>query len=100
MQFDGSDIFIGEMVHDIVFGSGTVQHLLEGEKRVVVDFGGRHYSYNAAGQGHFPMKTLYWRDPIGGFIPMKDSKKWDHFVEMRKAIAQVIWGSNAVRDKL
>jgi len=65
MIFDGDEIKVGDLVHDIVFGSGSVDAVLEGENKIRVVFGSRYYVYNTNGQGHFPQKTLFWRDPIG-----------------------------------
>lgn len=89
MIFDGEEIKIGDLVHDVAFGSGTVDAVLEGEGKIRVQFGPRYYTYNTNGQGHFPAKTLYWRDPIGSFIPSKNDVRWTLFEEMRKAVSVV-----------
>jgi hypothetical protein len=98
MMFDGSEIKIGDLVHDIVFGSGQVDALMEGENRIRVDFGGSHRVYNVNGQGHFPQKTLFWRDPIGNFVPPKGGARWALFEEMRKAVSVVCKTTNNVRE--
>lgn len=98
MLFDGAELKHGDLVHDVAFGAGTVDNILEGEQKFTVEFNNRHYTYQANGVGHFPMKTLYWRDPIGGFLPTKDAKKWELFCELRKGIAQILAATNAVRE--
>lgn len=88
MIFDGDEIKVGDLVHDIAFGSGTVDAVLEGENKIRVAFASnRHYTYNASGQGHFPQKTLFWRDPIGNFVPPKGGIRWAAFEELRKAVS-------------
>jgi len=34
MIFDGDEIKVGDLVHDIVFGSGSVDAVLEGENKI------------------------------------------------------------------
>lgn len=98
MIFDGDEIKVGDLVHDIAFGSGTVDAVLEGEGKIRVQFGTRYYTYNANGQGHFPQKTLFWRDPIGNFIPPKGGARWALFEEMRKAVSVVCSTTRNVRE--
>jgi hypothetical protein len=91
MNFDKSEIKKGDIVHDVVMGAGVVDHVNEAEQNFSVKYGQRQYTYNAAGVGHFPIKTVYWQDPVAGYTPMKDDAKWAQFCAFRKAIAQVIW---------
>jgi len=99
MIFDGDEIKVGDLVHDIVFGSGIVDAILDGENRIRVHFGGgRYYTYNVSGQGHFPQKTLFWRDPIGNFVPPKGGVRWALFEEMRKAVSVVCNTTRNVKE--
>lgn len=98
MIFDGDEIKVGDLVHDIVFGSGTVDAILDGEAKIRVAFGPRHYVYNVNGQGHFPQKTLFWRDPIGNFVPPKGGARWALFEELRKAVSVVANTTRNVRE--
>jgi hypothetical protein len=76
-----------------------VEHLIEGEGKIIAAFGQRMLTYDTAGIGHFPQKTLYWHDPISGFIPMKDTFKWTHFQELRNVIANAVWASNQLKKE-
>ena len=98
MIFDGSPIIAGDLVHDVVFGAGTVDSILQEEGKIRVVFGTRYYTYNLNGQGHFPQKTLFWRDPIGNFIPPKGGARWALFEEMRKAVSVVCNTTRNVRE--
>jgi len=98
MIFDGDETKVGDLVHDIVFGSGSVDAVLEGENKIRVVFGSRYYVYNTNGQGHFPQKTLFWRDPIGNFVPPKGGARWALFEELRKAVSVVANTTRNVRE--
>lgn len=98
MIFDGAELKNGDHVHDVMFGTGQVDQIIEKENKFTVNFSGSYRTYTAAGVGNFPMKTLYWKDPIGGFIPPKDEKKWELFCALRKSMAQVLAASTAVRE--
>lgn len=91
MIFDRSEIKTGDIVHDVVFGAGIVDQVNDGEQNFSVKYGPRRYTYNVAGVGHFPIKTVFWQDPVAGYLPMKDDTKWNLFCDLRKAIAQVVW---------
>lgn len=98
MNFDGAKIDVNDLVHDVLWGSGTVEQIIEAEDKMIVNFGGsRRHWYNSSGVSHFPMRTLYWRDPIGGFIPTKDTAKWTVFCELRKAVAQAVFASSNIK---
>lgn len=90
MIFDGADIAAGDMVYDILFGAGEVEYVIEREGTFSVTFGTRQLTYKTNGAAHYPMKTLYWHDPISGFIPVKDEVRWRHFCELRNALSTVI----------
>ena len=98
MIFDGDEIKVGDLVHDIAFGSGSVDAVLEGENKIRVQFGPRYYTYNSNGQGHFPQKTLFWRDPIGSFVPPKGGARWAAFEELRKAVSVFANTSRNIRE--
>lgn len=98
MIFDGDEIKVGDLVHDVVFGSGQVDAVLPGEGKIRVQFGSRYYTYNEAGVGHFPQKTLFWRDPIGNFIPPKGGERWALFEEFRKAVSIVCHTTRHVKE--
>lgn len=97
MIFDGDKISIGDTVFDVVFGAGRVEQIIEAEGKFSVRYGtgNRIYVYSSAGVSNFPEKTLYWHDPVKGYTPMKDDKKWAHFCELRDALASVIWKSDS-----
>lgn len=98
MKFDGSDILVGDNAYDLVFGVGTVDHVNEAEQKISVRFGDRMYTYTSTGIGHFPQKTLFWQDPVSGYTPMKSDHRWEHFCELRKALAQVVWSSRSIKE--
>lgn len=98
MKFDGSDIMEGDLVHDIAFGSGTVDAIIAGEGKIRVRFGEQYRTYNANGQGHFPQKTLFWRDPIGSFVPPKGGERWALFEELRHAMSVAVNNSRHVKE--
>jgi hypothetical protein len=86
MIFDGSELVYGDSVYDVAYGSGKVIEINEKTDNFRVAFGARSFTYDLMGFGTFPRKTLYWRDPISGFTPPKDTIKWDMFVKLRSAI--------------
>jgi hypothetical protein len=86
MIFDGSELVINDSVYDVAYGSGKVIELSDSVQSFRVAFGPRSFTYDLEGFGTFPRKTLYWRDPISGFIPPKDTMKWDMFIKLRTAI--------------
>lgn len=88
MKFDGSEINVGDHVIDIVSGGGVVVLVQEAENRITVQFGVRKLSYSPDGVGTFARKTLFWRDPIGKYRPMKEDPTWDLFVKIRDSIAE------------
>lgn len=98
MKMDGEEVCKGDNVHDIVFGAGTVYEIREGEDKFFVNFGNRNGAYNSKGNGHFPLRTLYWQDPIHGYAPMKNSKRWNHFCELRNAILDKIIHSTDFKE--
>ena len=91
MNFDGAQIKPGDNVYDVAYGTGQVTQVKENEQRFVVVFGSRQFTYQLNGcNGQFPAKTLFWRDPISGFVPMKDDATWAKFVELRAVMAKVM----------
>lgn len=83
MVFDGSEVFIGDNVYDVAYGVGKVVQLKEQEGRFMVTFGdGRHGAYQSNGVGNFPIKTLFWRNPIGVVTPPKNDLIWDTFLKL------------------
>jgi hypothetical protein len=88
MRFDGSEIEVGDSVVDLVSGGGVVVLIQEEERRIMVQFGARKLNYSPEGIGNFSRKTLYWRDPIGEYAPMKEDSMWDTFVKIRDSVAQ------------
>lgn len=90
MIFDGSELAINDSVYDVAYGSGHVIEIngLVGYFRVA--FGPRSFTYNINGMGTFTRKTLFWRDPISGFIPPKDVVKWDMFIKLRLALVNTL----------
>ena len=98
MVFDGDIIQNGDLVHDLVFGSGNVDAINEGEGTIRVKFGNQYRTYIDKGHGHFPQKTLYWRDPIGNFTPPKGGTRWALFEEMRKAVSVVCNTTRNVKE--
>ncbi len=92
MIFDGDYIKLGDTMFDMVYGKGTVSQVKEHEQKFVVVFpGDRQFTYELNGAGQFPnRKTLFWRDPIGAFIPMKNDDTWHKFLEIQAILAKVI----------
>jgi hypothetical protein len=90
MIFDNDEIVVGDAVFDCVWGAGIVIHIQEAQDRITVNFGTREVAFSSNGVGHFPNKTLYWKDPVGGFIPMKNDDTWAKFVQLRDAIATTL----------
>jgi hypothetical protein len=91
MKLDNETVLAGDVVFDLVFGSGVVSRILEAEGSFQVNFGEKIYTYKPTGVGHFSQRTLYWRDPIAGLVPNKNDVKWDYFCQLRNALAQVVW---------
>lgn len=88
MIFDGSELSVNDSVFDVAFGSGHIIEVNEETKKIRVQFGPRTFTYNEIGHGQFPRKTLFWRNPIGAFIPMKKDTNWDTFSRIRDAVAK------------
>lgn len=88
---DKSLVAVGDPVYDLAFGAGKVTEVQENEQRLVVVFGERRFSYNALGVGHFPTRTLYWRNPIIG-VPPKDQVRWELYRRLCNAISQIALG--------
>lgn len=88
MIFDGAKISIGDSVFDVAFGSGSVLEIDDKARMFRAQFGKRVFSFNSTGHGQFPRKTLFWRDPIGAFVPMKKDTSWDVFSRIRDAVAK------------
>lgn len=90
MIFDGSEINLNDSVYDVAYGSGKVIEFIERTNNFRVAFGPRSFTYNRQGFGTFPRKTLFWRDPIEGFIPPKSTEKWDLFSKLRLVVANTL----------
>ena len=90
MIFDGGTLNLNDSVYDVAYGSGSVIEINDVLGTFRVNFAGRTFTYNLSGIGTFPRKTLYWREPIGGYIPQRDQPFWDKFVEIRRVAAQVL----------
>jgi hypothetical protein len=86
MIFDGSELAYNDSVYDVAYGSGKVIEINDSVGHFRVAFGARTFTYDTVGFGTFPRKTLFWRDPISGFTPPKDTVKWDQFIKLRTAI--------------
>lgn len=90
MIFDGSELQLKDSVYDVAYGSGHVCELIDRAQTFRVDFGGRTFAYSLLGISTFQRKTLYWRDPVGGYIPPKDTVTWDKFSAIRGAVASIL----------
>jgi len=90
MVFDGSTVKLNDSMYDVAYGAGIVIELNDKADNFRVAFGNRNFVYDLKGFGTFPRKTLYWRDPVGGFIPPKDTAKWDMFEKLRLAIVNTL----------
>ncbi len=73
MIFDGGTLNLSDSVYDVAYGSGSIIEINDSLGFFRVDFAGRTFTYNLSGISTFPRKTLYWREPIGGYIPQKKS---------------------------
>ena len=87
MIFDGGEVKNYDSVYDVAYGSGRVVEINEGSGIFRVAFGPRTFAYNTKGFGTFQRKTLFWRDPISNFVPMKDDATWDKFNTIRNSTA-------------
>lgn len=90
MIFDGAELALNDSVYDVAYGSGHVSELNNRVNNFRVTFGPRTFTYDLEGHGTFPRKTLYWRNPVDGFIPPKDTIKWDLFSKLRNVIATTL----------
>lgn len=81
MYMDGSPVFAGNMVYDLIYGQGKVQQLIASENRFLVSFGERVVSYRSSGHGLFTNRTLFWHNPIVG-PPPKDSAAFGFYREL------------------
>ncbi len=87
MVFDGSELALNDSVYDVAYGSGRVIELDNRNNVFRVAFGARTFTYDLKGFGTFPRKTLFWREPLGTFVPAKNDEKWDMFDKLRTAVA-------------
>lgn len=87
MIFDGAELFVGDSVFDVAYGSGAVIEINNRSDNFRVAFGARSFTYDLKGHGTFPRKTLFWREPIGAYIPPKSGEKWDMFDKIRTVVA-------------
>lgn len=98
MKMDSEEVLRGDNVYDIIFGAGEVYEINEQEGKFFVDFGGRNNAYNSRGESHFPMRTLYWQNPIHNYAPMKNSQRWQHYCELRESILGIVLRSTAFKE--
>lgn len=88
MVFDGAELNLEDSVYDVAYGSGRIIEINDKTFTFRVAFGARAFLYDLQGFGTFPRKTLFWRDPIQGFVPPKNTMKWDTFCNIRNAVAK------------
>lgn len=88
--FDGSPVALNDSVWDTAFGSGNIVEIQVAQNKFRVRFGQRVLQYDLTGQGIYPRKTLFWREPIGGFYPRKNDITWATFANLRNAIAHAL----------
>jgi hypothetical protein len=91
MQFDNSTLVLGDSVHDVAYGPGTVVELKPVEQRFVVRFGQRFVGYTLQGVGNFNRKTLYWRDPTDALPVPKDNARWALFTQIKTSLHNAIF---------
>jgi len=95
--FHNEPISIGESVYEINFGAGVVVFICESTQRIQVRFGTREYTFNHEGRRHENVgKTLFWHDPVGKFIPMKDINLWKMFCRIRDCVMAIFFENRGV----
>lgn len=92
MIFDGSSVELGDSMYDLAYGPGVVTELDPAHQVFRVTFGKRMFTYTLAGVGNFQRKTLFWREPIGGFYPTKNDAIWDKFTQIRQSVSTILNG--------
>ena len=90
---DSEPLLIGDRVYDVVFGTGLVDRLAEGENRFWVIFGNRNESYDANGNGRFGVRTLYWHNPFI-IAPHKSESTWELMGKLIDATSNVLKAHN------
>lgn len=87
MYMDNFPVFQGDLVHDLVYGIGTVEKVMSAENRFVVTFGSRTLSYRQNGSGPFTTRTLFWHNPVMG-APPKSDKAFGFYRELCVTLAK------------
>lgn len=92
VDMDGAVVLVGDQVHDVVYGVGTVVELLD--NRFVVSYASmrRRMTYNSSGIASTKsVRTLYWRDPVL-VAPAKDDVQWSKMRAVCMAVVAAFRG--------
>ena len=75
---DGSEVFIGDSVYGVGYGTGRVSELLsEGKFRVYFASSNRSITFDGNGvMARMAHRCLFWRDPVLA-APFKDEVQWN-----------------------
>jgi hypothetical protein len=90
MKLDTYEIEIGDMVFDLIFGSGKVERLVPEQDKFWVRFSpGNLRCFDNKGFGNFKERTLFWKNPIT-VIPHKHDSAWDTTQQVHEAVAKIL----------
>jgi len=91
MKMDNEPVVIGDRVFDVIFGSGTVDRIIEGENRFWVLVANRNECYDNNGNGRFGVRTLYWQNPFI-IAPHKSDAGWELMGRIIESVSTHIRG--------
>lgn len=72
---DGQKVVVGDTVHDILLGTGTVESVND-DGSFVVAINTRRMTYQRGGM-FSGVRRLYWRSPVMLIPPKHTSQRWD-----------------------
>lgn len=96
MKMDNELILIGDRVHDVIFGVGTIDRIIEAEDRFWVLVAGRSECYDSRGNGRFGVRTLFWQNPFI-IAPHKSDAAWELMGKLIEAISIILRGKTDVK---
>ena len=96
LTMDNSLVEVGDKVHDIRFGAGSVVEINPGAEQFTVEFyRGVSFVYGSNGTravGEYP-RTLYWHSPVAA-APPKDEYRW---FECKRLAGEIIQSFRNIR---
>lgn len=84
---DGYPVIEGDTVHDVVMGSGVVE--VSTQESITVYYGTQRITYLTGGKGPWPMRTLFWRNPIL-VTPSKNDDLWSLQTELCRNLCKLM----------